>query len=361
MKQEAIGRCLGAAVLAAVPMGLLAQGQGVGPARPFSFAAIGDAPYEPTISLQEPGKAAALYQKYPVPAYDTLISKINSDTDLEFTVHIGDIKAGNTQCFDDGTPFVGENGPRDVYKENLKYFNTFNKPLIFSIGDNEWTDCHRANNGGYDPVGRLALIRATFFTNNKSLGVNTIPLTKDKAPYVENAAWTIKPALFISLHMPGSNNNRGRTTGIYTDNDNEYTGRNESNMAFLEDQLKKATLDPQIKLVVIASQANPFERFLEAGFGTQSGYADFVEKIRAWVVANPEKRMLYVHGDTHTPRFSHPLTPVYPSPSQLSAAGVPYTNFSRLEVYAQTAAFTNYFKVNVEPDGNFTVAPVTLP
>ena len=38
-------------------------------------------------------------------------------------------------------------------------FNQFARPLIFVPGDNEWTDCHRANNGGYDPLERLAFLR----------------------------------------------------------------------------------------------------------------------------------------------------------------------------------------------------------
>ncbi len=342
MKHQAIGRCLSAAVLAAVPLSLMAQGQGVGPARPFSFAAIGDAPYEPV---------SAGRQVYPVPAYEALISKINSDADVAFSVHIGDIKAGNTLC------------EENVYVKNLEYFNTFAKPLIFTPGDNEWTDCHRANNGNLNPIDRLQLIRDSFYPHNKSLGQSTMPLVKDKRPYIENSAWSVKPAMFIALHMPGSNNNNDRTSGTWQDPTNsEYAARNASNMAFLDDQLKKASQDPQTKLVVIASQANPFERFLEPGQGyTVSGYADFITKIRAWVVANPTKHLLYIHGDTHTARFGHPLTPVYPSATQLTPAGTPYTNFSRLEVYAQTAAFTNWFKVSVNPDGTFAVAATPAP
>ena len=39
----------------------------------------------------------------------------------------------------------------------------FNDPLVYTPGDNEWTDCHRANNGKYDPLERLAALRAMFF------------------------------------------------------------------------------------------------------------------------------------------------------------------------------------------------------
>jgi hypothetical protein len=88
--------------------------------------------------------------------------------------------------------------------------------------------------------------------------------------------------------------------------------------------------NPQVKLVVIASQANPFERFLNRARATPfSGYGDFIGKLRAFVAANPDKHVLYIGGDTHTPRVDHPLTDIYPSPTQLMPAGTPYPNFTR--------------------------------
>ena len=314
-----------------------AQGQ-----RQFSFSAIGDVPYEPVASGR---------QVYPAPGYERLIARINSDPSIEFTVHIGDIKAGNTLCED------------NVYLNNLDYFNSFQNPVIFTPGDNEWTDCHRANNGSVDPLERLLLIRMLFFDGNKSLGQNPIPLFKDRAPYVENSIWRQRPAMFVTLHQPGSNNNRDRKTGLYADlTDSEYTARNESNMAFLDFVLHQAHFNPQVKLVVIASQANPFERFLEPNQGyTISGYGDFIEKLRAFVAANPDKNVLYIGGDTHTPRVDHPLTDLYPSPPQLTTAGTPYPNFTRLEVYGQTAAFSNWFKVTVNPDGTLDTQTQIVP
>jgi hypothetical protein len=308
----------------------------------FSFAAVGDVPYEPVTNG---------HQVYPAPPYERLIAHINSDPSVEFTVHIGDIKAGNTLCED------------AVYANNLAYFNSFQNPVIFTPGDNEWTDCHRANNGSLDPLERLELLRMLFFDSNKSLGQNPIPLFKDLAPYVENSVWRQRPALFVTLHQPGSNNNRNRTTGLFLDpTDSEYTARNESNMALLDRVFHQGHFNPQVKLVVIASQANPFERFIEPNQGyTVSGYGDFIERLREFVSANPEKQVLYIGGDTHTPRVDHPLTDIYPSPTKLTAAGTPYQNFTRLEVYAQTAAFSKWFRVSVNFDGTFVTETVIVP
>jgi hypothetical protein len=35
---------------------------------------------------------------------------------------------------------------------------------------------------------------------------------------------------------------------------------------------------------------------------TVSGYGDFIDKLRAFVATNPDKQVLYIGGDTHTPR-----------------------------------------------------------
>jgi hypothetical protein len=326
-----------AAVLALTSVAAVPANQRVSPATPFSFAAIGDVPYGPTLNGQ---------QVYPATDYENVIDDINSDETVVFSIHIGDIKGGSTLC---------ENA---VYSSNLDYFNSFVNPLIFTPGDNEWTDCYRANNGSMDTLERLSLIRTTFYANNKSLGQNTIPLFKDKEPYVENSAWIEKPAMFIALHQPGSNNNLNRTPEM----DSEYAARNASNMAFLDKMFKMADLDPQIKLVVIASQANPFERFLQSGQGyTESGYADFVEKVRDFVASHPNITVLYIGGDTHTYRFDQPLTDVYPSPAQLTPAGTAYSNFSRLEVFGETPALTQWVKVSVNPDGTFSVSPQVAP
>jgi len=45
--------------------------------------------------------------------------------------------------------------------------------------------------------------------------------------------------------------------------DSDYSARNDSNMALLDADFLQAHDNLQVKLVVIASQANPFECFLE--------------------------------------------------------------------------------------------------
>src|SRR5262249_62374489 len=79
-----------------------------------------------------------------------LIADMNSQ-DLAFTVHDGDLKAGN------GTP--GSVTPTicsdALYVQALGFFNALDAPAILTPGDNDWTDCDRPSNGGFSSLGRL--------------------------------------------------------------------------------------------------------------------------------------------------------------------------------------------------------------
>jgi hypothetical protein len=53
----------------------------------------------------------------------------------------------------------------------LVQFNALPHPLIYTPGDNEWTDCHEGRNvAGLDPLERLAKLRTVFFQGERSLG-----------------------------------------------------------------------------------------------------------------------------------------------------------------------------------------------
>jgi len=279
-------------------------------------------------------------------------------------------------------------------------------------GDNEWTDCHRANNGGYNPVERLALIRNTFFNSPRTLGLKTFQLTRQSygtgAPtaycpvspdtlatitpaempaacqFRENVMWTYGVILFVGLNQPGSNNNRGRTKSIWQDaGDKEFKARNAANMAWL-DLAFLAALSPTIKGVMIMSQANPFERYVEPPSSSndsqvfaQSGYADFVKKLRDRAVTLG-KPVVVVNGDTHYFRVDKPLTTAYPACN--GATAVAYDpnpcvavaaaaggnagrimNVTRVEVFGDSDA--HWVKVSVDPqDPNlFSFSPQRVP
>ena len=92
-------------------------------AQSFSFAAIGDVPYGPLSEL-------------------TTVTDTLNKNKLAFTIHVGDIKSGSSVCSD------------EIYLAVREQFERFTQALIYTPGDNEWTDCHRTSNGAYDPLER---------------------------------------------------------------------------------------------------------------------------------------------------------------------------------------------------------------
>ncbi|WP_462203035.1 metallophosphoesterase, partial [Frankia sp. CcWB3] len=144
---------------------------------PSTIAVIGDIPY-----------GAAKIAEFPAD-----IGKINADPDVSLVAHLGDIKNGSSVC-------------SDSYFATIKSdFDQFQDPLVYTPGDNEWTDCHRANNGGYNPLERLGKLRQVFFpVPGRTLGVNARQVTSESAdpayaPFVENAMWTQSGVVFSTL------------------------------------------------------------------------------------------------------------------------------------------------------------------
>jgi hypothetical protein len=118
--------------------------------RSYAIGAWGDLPY------------SDLQAMVGVP---NLIADMNRQ-DLEFTIHDGDLKAGS------GTP--GSATPTTcsdaLYTQALQYFSALKAPVIFTPGDNDWTDCDRPANGGFSSLERLDYERKVFFATPFTLG-----------------------------------------------------------------------------------------------------------------------------------------------------------------------------------------------
>ena len=91
---------------------------------------------------------------------------------------ISAVKGGSVPCTDENLQKV-----RDE-------FNLFAQPLVFTPGDNDWTDCHREKAGKFDPLERLAKVRQMYFTPGRSLGARPMPLLSQPG-LIENSRWTI--------------------------------------------------------------------------------------------------------------------------------------------------------------------------
>jgi hypothetical protein len=283
----------------------------------FSFVALGDLPYGPRETAYEP--------------YRTLIKRINAIAPT-FSIHVGDFKSGSTLC------------SNEEFSNQISHFQSFQGALLYTPGDNEWTDCHRANNGSFDPLERLDTLRKEFFRNEKSFGQNPISVISQAqhmptfSRYVENLRWQHQDTLFTTLHMVGSNNNfESRDPSAV----NEFFHREAANVAWIKDAFAVAS-EKKIKLLVFAFQADVFEaRNIYEDFPSWSGFRKSIGETLLPLAQQWRKPVLIIHGDSHRFRLDQPFT----------INRKPLTNITRLIVPGDTDV--RAVKVNVQGENMY--------
>jgi len=249
----------------------------------FSFVALGDLPYGP------PDKAYAPYR--------ALIERINQ-VGPDFSVHVGDFKSGSTLCSD------------EEFANQHEHFQRFKGALVYTPGDNEWTDCHRANNGSFDPLERLAALRQRFYTPGRSLGQqplvvqNQSSLMPSHGGYIENQRWMHQGVLFVTVHIVGSNNNlESRNLAAAQ----EFFARDAANVAWTEAAFEQAH-QQQAKAVVLAFQADVLEaKSLWEDFPGGSGFRKIIGETLLPLASRWGKPVLVVHGDSHQFKIDQPF------------------------------------------------------
>ncbi len=276
-------------------------------AEPFSFGLFGDMPYSDAERARLP----------------KLIEEMDGE-DLSFVVHDGDIKNGHSRCTD------------ETFLDIRAVFNASSHPLIYVPGDNEWTDCHRKNNGGYDPVERLQKLRELFFRDDQSLGQRKLRLSNQRhgkqfSGYPENSRWEQGGVLFVGLNVPGSNNaivNPRKPSA-------EYLQRARANRAWLAQAYARAR-EARLAGIMIVIQANPQLRAANAGHAPP-GYQELIEQLRAETM-NYAGQVVLVHGDTHNFRIDQPL--LDPRTRE------PLKNFTRVETFG--SPIIGWIKANAD-------------
>jgi hypothetical protein len=276
----------------------------------FTFALMGDMPY----------------WGFEEPLVREMIASIGREP-AQFVVHIGDIKNGRSRCSD------------ELFQERLEMFSRSLHPFIYVPGDNEWTDCHRPSNGGYDPMERLSKLREIFFSDERSLGLNPINLTRQSnearfASYRENVRWQVGDVLFVGLNVTGSNNNFASSS---SSGNAEYRERSLANAAWLTEAFLIAR---QNKLAGLAIFIQADLRFhLSSVRRPRSGYREFVTQLAAEAAAF-KRPVLLAHGDSHQYVVDHPLRdPV---------TGKPVTNVLRVQTFGSPTI--NWVRITVDPE-----------
>ena len=253
----------------------------------FRFLATGDLPYSPQQEV----------------AFRRLLKQSESE-DFAFLMHVGDFKAQSMPCSD------------DEFKKIHRIFRAYPKPVVYTPGDNEWTDCHGV---GADPIERLDRIRALFFKDHKTLRLSQLSTVhQSRAPafatYQENYRFTKSGVLFIVAHVVGSGNNYRPD---HPPSMKEFKGRNAANLAFLNESFAEA-LQNNAPGVAVVIHANPdFEK------GSQAGFKVFLAAMREFL-AKYRKPVVCIHGDTHYYRIDKPFK---------DESGQTYLHFTRLEVF----------------------------
>ena len=323
-------------------------------AKPFSFVALGDTAYNLPDDL---------------PRYEKLIDAINKDKP-EFTIHVGDTW-GALPCTQENHEWI------------KGWFNKYDHPVVYTPGDNEWTDCRKpeileaylrivgktATQADYQMIGKarqfdnglagtsfadtlqsLDTIRNTFFGEPISLGAKTMPVVRqsDVSDYdemKENVRWMKDEVMFGTAHVPGSGMN-------FTINDpvraNDAMKRHKAVVEWIKDLFLQAEKE-EAKAVVLAIHASLFI----AGEGSEFSGAKLrgnEEGAYYWIAlairdfANQfGKPVLLINGDFHEFIIDRPF-----AVSQGEAEPPLYGNITRLQVYG--APELRSVKVTVDTD-----------
>jgi hypothetical protein len=293
----------GACARRQAPSALAGSGGGA-----FRVAIFGDMPYPGTGSPELPRALAA---------YRAVLDTIAAER-VAFVVHIGD--------------FSGAICSDSLYAQRQREFAAMPHPLVYTFGDNEWTDCARDTSelpGGRDPLERLARLRALFTQGDSSLGRPAMRIERQSSDrgyeaFRENVRWSQGGVLFLTLHAMGSNNNRGRDPVPPA----EFVERNAADLAWLRAAFDRAQRDG-LRGVAIFMQANPFvvpsaNPSAGAAAPPPSGFTDLVSELRRLSVTFGRPVAL-VHGDTHYFRVDQPFVD--------TTTGLVITNLTRAETY----------------------------
>lgn len=265
-------RAAGAVVTSALLSSLLWMSMAAGAApttEEVRFFVVGDAPY---------GNAEYA-------PFERLLREA-ADQAPPFIAHVGDIKGGGQPCTEARNQRVA------------RLFQAQPVPMLYTPGDNEWTDCHRRSAGALDPLERLDALRARFFANPEVLHNAALDLVVPDPAFPENAYMLQDDVMLVLLHVVGSENNRRPRNAAAMA---EWRQRSEANRKLLREATRVAQ-QRQARAMVLLFHANPlFERT-----SPSPGFAPLLTDLEQLLASYPGP-VLAIHGDTHRFQFNQPL------------------------------------------------------
>jgi len=312
--------------------------------RPLTIAVFGDWPYNQNLLDNAP----------------LLVNSVNADPDVSLVIHVGDIHSGSMPCTSAGIlPPISTSNPG--WNQGIYYqFQQFKTPVVYTPGDNEWTDCHKSKEkSSGNPLNELASVRSLFFAKpGHTLGMHEkIVSTQAKdfdpsypadAQFVENVMWKKSGVVFVTVNLPGSNNDTLPWSGSFANPGaqmQEVSERTDADMRWLQAAFDGANND-HTRAVVIAVQADMWDlSALQPGGDGLDKYTPFVQKL-ADLSVQFGRPVLLLNGDSHLYGSDQPLAdPASASGMIHGTQAVP--NLTRITVQGSTNAPAEWLKLTI--------------
>lgn len=292
----------------------------------FAYAVYGDAPYGTTPTDTSETDAT--------PAF---IRAVNADKAVSGVLHAGDIHSGSQYC-------------TQAYDQQVAdLWKAFSDPLIYTPGDNEWSDCHKKKEGGGvynpttgqidyvsdgagnlvnyaggNPVDNLALVRSIFFAKpGHALGGGHLRVLSQASvdnsahptdgQYVENVMWERDGIEFVTINVPGgSNNDADPWYGSPTASPQQTTeaaNRTGAALRWLDRAFSTAD-KTHARSVVVMTQADMWD-VDGKDVSHLTNYEPIISTLASHTLAYG-KPVLLLNGDSHVYRSDNPLAEAAP-------------------------------------------------
>lgn len=311
----------------------------------ITIAVFGDWPYNQNLLTNSP----------------LLVNSINADREVRLVLHVGDIHSGSMPCTSSNIlPPLPTSNP-GWNQGVFSVFEQFKRPVVYTPGDNEWTDCHKTKESkSGDPLKELSSVRSLFFARpEKTLGLEERdiwsqakkfdPAFPGDAQFVENVIWEDARTVFVTLNMPGSNNDTLPWTNGFENSaaqSQEVAARTDANIRWLQTAFNLAKMR-EARAVVVALQADMFDSaaLLPGGDGL-SAYTPFVRQL-AYFSLQFGRPVLLLNGDTHLFETDRPLAdPNSPTGLIHHAPAVP--NLTRITVQGSTNKPAEWLRLTID-------------
>jgi hypothetical protein len=314
------------------------------------------------------------YNQLLLDSANRLLDSVNSDPQVSLVLHVGDIHSGSMACTGAGLSPVPAGSVPGWNTTVFNLFEQFRFPVVYTPGDNEWTDCHKKKeffSGA--PLNELAAVRAQFFAQpgvtlggHKKHVVSQAKAADHDHPadalYVENVRWQQAGVVFATIDMPGSNNNGLTWTAPFTNEQARQAEAAERTLADIRwlDAAFDHAEEEHAKGVVIGLQADMWDlSALAAGGDGLSNYTVFVHELaqRALHFGRP---VLLINGDSHVYGADQPLADPSSATGKVhSTPAVP--NLTRITVQGSTSAPAEWLRLTIDPSSKAVFSWTNVP